>query len=322
MSGAQRSYLPARRAQGMTLVEVMIAMVIGLLVVGAAAGIFLSNQRVFKTVEGMGWAQDGMQTSFELMARDLREAGGNPCDATLPVANVITNASSNWWTNWDSPMVGYDDGALAGSKAGTDAVQVLVLEPHLANVTAVQSGSDITVDDATDISAGNTVMVCDNKQLAIFIANSVASNVINHASGFNCGNNSLNALPSPCASSAPAYAYGVNSVIGRLRGVRWYVADNGRGGVSLFRRSESNAAEEMVEGVQDMQIQYLAGASAAGYVDAGDIGVAAPTPSANWSSITAVRVVLTVQGGTNAGTGGAQLQRTVEYVVNLRNRTL
>ncbi|WP_082028741.1 PilW family protein [Xanthomonas sacchari] len=315
--------VPRRRVamHGLSLIELMIAMVLGLLLMGAAISIFLSNQRVFRTVEGMGWAQDGMQTTFELMARDLREAGGNPCDGTLPVANVINNASSNWWTNWSFPIVGYDNGALSGSASGTDAIQVLTLDPHLANVTAAQSSTNITVDDASGLSAGNTVMICDNTQLALFVAGSVTGNVINHASSANCSNNSLSVLPAVCSGSAPAYSYGVNSVVSRLRGIRWYVASNANGGRSLYRKIDNGAAEEMVEGVQDMQITYLTGTGATAYQTASAIGAASP-PAAAWGNVIAVRLVLTVRGGNKTGFAGQQLDRTVQYVVNLRNRTL
>ncbi|WP_152182734.1 PilW family protein [Xanthomonas sp. LMG 12459] len=316
------SAVPRRPAamHGLSLIELMIAMVLGLMLVGAAISIFLSNQRVFRTVEGMGWAQDGMQTTFELMARDLREAGGNPCDGTLPVANVINNASSNWWTNWNFPVVGYENGALSGSASGTDAIQVLTLDPHLANVTTAQSSTNITVDDASGLSAGNTVMICDNTQLALFVAGSVTGNVISHASSANCSNNSLSVLPAVCSNSAVAYSYGVNSVVSRLRGIRWYVASNAAGGRSLYRKIDNGAAEEMVEGVQNMQITYLTAGSTA-YQTASSIGAASP-PDAAWGNVIAAKLVLTVRGGNKTGFGGQQLDRTVQYVVNLRNRTL
>ncbi|MFA4615373.1 pilus assembly protein PilW, partial [Xanthomonas perforans] len=53
----------------------MISMVLGLLVVGAAIGIFLSNRQAYAATEGVGRIQETARLGFELIARDIREAG-------------------------------------------------------------------------------------------------------------------------------------------------------------------------------------------------------------------------------------------------------
>ncbi|WP_242603149.1 PilW family protein [Xanthomonas vasicola] len=99
---------PSRsRMRGVTLIELMIALVLGLLVVGAAIGIFLANRRTYSATEGLGRVQENVRTAFELMARDVREASGNPCVNTVPVANVLKTKASNWYTNWRSVTTRY-----------------------------------------------------------------------------------------------------------------------------------------------------------------------------------------------------------------------
>src|SRR5688572_25344418 len=75
---------------GFSLVELMISLVLGLLVTAAAVGIFLSNQRTFRATESLARIQEDGRVAFELMARDLRQAAGNPCGRTLPMANVLS----------------------------------------------------------------------------------------------------------------------------------------------------------------------------------------------------------------------------------------
>lgn len=303
----------ARRAAGLSLIELMVAMLLGLLVVGAAIGIFLSNRQAYRTTESLGQVQETLQMAFELMARDVREAGGNPCDIGLPVANVVDNATTNWWTNWAVPLQGYDNGGPAGlsSVAGTDVLQVLAVGDVLANVVA-HSGTTLTVDGASGIAAGDVVMVCDTAQLAIFKASGASATTIDHAaSGGNC-KDSLNTKPAAC-SDVP-YVYPRNSVVSQLHGTRWFVADNGRGGRSLFRVVDNGAKEEMVEGVADMQLEYLLGAGAASYVGAAAVS--------DWTAVTAVRIALTSQSSEATGTGNAPLQRRLEHVVALRSRTI
>src|SRR5690606_16585162 len=71
----------ARRQGGATLIELMIALLLGLVVVAAASGLFLTNKRVYASTETLNRIQENGRVSFELMSRDIREAGGNPCGA-------------------------------------------------------------------------------------------------------------------------------------------------------------------------------------------------------------------------------------------------
>lgn len=295
---------------GLSLIELMVATVIGLIVLGAVTGIFLSSQQAYRTTDGLGRVQEGMQFGFELMARDLREVGGNPCDFSLPLANVADQDGSDWWTNWAQPLQGFDNGALAGSVAGSDAIQVLSVGDQLANVVS-HTGTVITVDNASRFAVNQVLMVCDMRQLAVFTVGAVSATTINHSSASNCSN-SLNVLPDPCAVGAPAYLYPRNSVVSELQGVRWLVANNGRGGRSLFRSVNGGGNEEVVEGVQDMQIQYLQGANSGAYVDAGAI--------TNWQEVTSARITLTAASADGVGTDNDTLERRIEYVVNLRNK--
>lgn len=295
---------------GMTLIELMISLVIGLVVLGAVAMIFLSSQQAYRTTDGLGKVQENMQFGFEMMARDIREAGGNPCDIDLPVANVADLAGANWWSTWSQPVRGYDDGALTGSVAGTDALQLLLVGDAIANVSA-HAGTVLTVDNGGDFATNDVLMVCDTKQLAVFKAGAVSATSVSHANGGNCSN-SLNVLPAPCNASAPAYVYPRNSVVSKLNGVRWFVADNGRGGRSLFRVLNGAAREEMVEGVNDMQLAYLQDPATTTYEAAGAV--------AAWQDVSAVRITFTVNSDSAVGTGNVPLSRDLEYVVTLRSR--
>ena len=311
MSGAHamRMGRPARMV-GMTLIELMVSLVIGLVVLGAVVTIFLSSQQAYRTTDGLGQVQENMQFGFEMLARDIREAGGNPCDIDLPVANVADQAGANWWSTWSQPVQGFDNGALAGSAGGTDALQLLLVGNDIANVTA-HAGTDFTVDDASAFAANDVLMVCDTKQLAVFRAGAVAATTISHSNAANCSN-SLNVLPAPCDAGAPAYTYPVNSVISRLNGVRWFVADNGRGGRSLFRVLNGGNREEMVEGVSGLQLEYLQDPATTDYVAADAV--------AGWQDVTSIRMTFTVNSASAVGTGNVPLTRQLEHVVTLRNR--
>ena len=118
------------------------------------------------------------------------------------------------------------------------------------------------------------------------------------------------------------------TVITRLSPSRWYVADNARGGTSLFRQSIQvsgtgvvtvGAAEEIVEGVTDMELTYL---------EQGGNSYVIASGSVDWEDVVSVEIELTFAGVAGAqgareilGTDGAVLDRTFSHRVNLRNRT-
>ena len=122
---------------GFTLIELMVAMLLGLIVIAGVTSVFLANQRTYRTNQALGDVQDGSRIAFELMARDIRNAGLNPCNNGDRMANVLNNSGTDWWANWANALRGYSGnqgdpatggvfGTAAGQRvAGTDSVQVL-----------------------------------------------------------------------------------------------------------------------------------------------------------------------------------------------------
>jgi type IV pilus assembly protein PilW len=324
---------------GLTLVELMIALMLGLLVVGSASAIFISNRQTYRATEGLGRVQENGRMAFELMARDLREAGGNPCGNAdrkepLKLVNVLNSPGSNWWSNWNNGIIGYEaamGAAPANRVAGTDAVD-LMSGDNSSGVTVVQHVATSaqfklnTVNHSLDDS--DIAIVCDWRQASLFqVTNAqpgtnevVVHNVGGGASPGNCSKGLGYANPPKCTTNGTPYEYGPNSMIVRLHAVRWFVGTTPGGGRSLFRTTLINnggtlvaRAQEIAEGVDDMELQYLL-AGAANYVDATAV------PANRWNDVTAVRVTLDMLSADRAGVGGAQLARRIAHTVTLRNR--
>src|SRR5690606_20380365 len=129
---------PARHQAGFSLVELMVALTLGLIIVGGVISIFVTNQQAFRTTEALSRLQENARISFELMAREVRQSGGNPCGTPL-VVNVLKTVA--WSNDWNAgTVIGYtgsDDVTAiqafntatppdsAKRVAGTDAVKVL-----------------------------------------------------------------------------------------------------------------------------------------------------------------------------------------------------
>ncbi len=310
-----------RRAAGFSLIELMVALILGLLVTSAAIGMFLSNSRTHNATQNLGRLQENARVAFELMAREVREASANPCSNALQVTNRLTSYTGSWWSNWDRAsisrgIVGYDNGALAGTVAGTDALEILGGSASGVLVTAHASPT-FTVNTTTHgFITGDVLMVCDNRLVAIFQAMSVSGASITHSAGTNPapGNSNVN-----LGINNTAFTFNDNAMVVRLMASRWYVRANGRGGRSLYRlalrggTTASAIEEEVVENVQNMQVQYLI-ADTNAYVN---------TVAANrWPEVQAIRVQLTLVTPEAIGTNGQPVQRLIHETFVLRNRVI
>jgi type IV pilus assembly protein PilW len=326
-------------SSGMTLVELMVAMLLGLIVTGAAVSVLLSNKQSYRTNEALSQIQESARTAFELLARDVRQTGINGCDNKARVANVLPAAS--WWDSW-FVIHGYDGstsdpavvfGTAVGERvAGTDSLQLQGAEgTELSIVSHDAAAASFAINAAaSDFVVNDILIVCDFDHAAMFQASSydgAAMTLAHDVGGATPGNCSQGlGFPTNCATSTGnVYAFPPNSLISRLGATAWYIGNNGRpaeGGRSLYRRRLGNGAtlvsEEVVAGVTDMRVSYrLAGASAfqaAGLLGAGD-----------WSNVDAIAIALTVDStdrrvSTDAAVNAGRLQRTFSNVITLRNR--
>lgn len=331
--GQRRGPACALRERGVSLIEVMVSLGLGLVVVLAASLVFVGSRQANRTTEGLSRTQETARSAFELMGRELREAGGNPCDTTLLVANVLNNAQlvpPDWWVDWTRPLQGFDGGtAFAGADfggavgqrvAGTDAVMTkFVADLNDLTVTAHDTAAArFTVNNNPHrVRAGDLVLVCNYGQGALLQASAVGANTIDHAESAAAEGNCSRGLgvPTLCTAVGKTYLYSPGAKVGRLVSAGWYIGNNGRadsGGRSLYRVTR-NGPEEVAEGIADMQIEYLS-LGAAAYVDADAV--------VDWDSVVGMRIALALrsaQTGVSTGAGG-RLERPMSFTLYLRNR--
>lgn len=341
------SKIGARHIRGVTLIELMISLVLGLLVIAAAGGIFLSNKQAYNATETLGRVQENGRVAFELMARNIREAGGTPCGKNLPIANVLNNTAAFDYA-WGDGIRGFGGseaipGLAFGSETGattpgqrvpnTDAIQYKSAGDSGVTVSSHNPASAVIHVNTTEhgFVNGDILLICDYSQASIFQMNG-ANNVL-HV-GHNTGNsvtpgNACKALSypvDPSCSTKPkdGKKYTDNAIIAKYNSAIWYIGYNGRSdsqGVkerSLYHKVLTNTPQEMTEGVSGMTLFYLVPGKTA--YEAASAGV-------DWKNVNAVRIELqlqaasgTLRGGEIAGTDGNAIGRRIEHIVTLRNR--
>lgn len=330
-----------RRAQrGLTLIELMVSMVLGLLLVLGVVSVYVTNQQAARSNEGLARMQESGRIAFELISRELRQAGGNPCGARL-IANVLNTPTANWYTDFAAgPVRGFEGnvaatgivptGAAVGERAiNTDAM--LVMSPNTNDAATVVSHNPTAASFELStinhgIAEGEVVMVCDQQSAAITqitSAQSGTNTTIVHNVGTGTPGNCTKGLgyPTLCTTNGTPKTFAGGSIVSRLNPGFWYIGNNPRGGRSLYRADQA-ARVEITDGVVDMQLRYLtrnatSGVLANNWVDASAI--------ANWTDSStdppvALRVQLSLASLQSVGTDQQPLRREQVYAVTLRNR--
>ncbi len=341
-------------SRGLALIELMIAMVLGLVIIGAVTGIMLSNIQGFRTTRGLSQIQDSARVGYELLARDIRQAANVPCGNDITIVNILEDAQGPaadvpWQYDFNNAFIGFAaDDELEGVSNQVDGTESFAMlsgdasGAYMKNYTNDNNGANFDVGTANDVdhdfASGDILMACNEKQATIFQVTSVNSdnlvaNTGNSTSPGNCTKGFGPIEPGNggqlCSTNGTAAPYGPNTVLAKLSSTAWYIGDNGRddeGGRSLYMArldtSGSNAAISEIEiaaGVTEMRLRYR-------LVDTADF-IDADAVNNRWADVNAVEVELELLSqdqniSTDSSDNEGRLGRGFTSVVAIRNRSL
>ncbi|MGL6080108.1 prepilin-type N-terminal cleavage/methylation domain-containing protein [Methyloversatilis discipulorum] len=252
------------KQQGISLVEVMVALALGLIVSVGALSLMLGNRQSYRTTEALARVQEATRITFDLMSRDLRAAGINACSGGVRVMNLLVDPSATppppWWTDWNGGLRGFDNtdvsravafGTGIGQRvANTDMIELMhastrALPVKVHNATdAEKSLAGLTVPaqsialeklgSGTDgqphgFFRGDLLVVCDYEDTTIFQATGVNAdaNSVEHLADVGTPGNCHHSLGfrSSCASTN-AKAFQPGSQLMRFEPVAWFVGNN------------------------------------------------------------------------------------------------
>lgn len=316
-----------KRVIGFSLVELMVAMVLGLLVIGGALGVFIANQTTSRTNIVLSELQNTARLSHQLIAHDIRNAGLTGCNNSPRVSSVIAVAGARpAWADWDAgggifgisaPVAAINGRNVA---AGTEAIR-LMYGGGVSNTVSNYNGAAFTLNGAPVVPAGSIAIACDEHSASIFQVNQVVGNQITHGvAGLNCDANLGYVFVNDWACGvAPARTFTNNAMLMRFESVVWFVAASldDPNVNSLFRASlvgGQQVNEEVLFGVSDLRFNYLNG-------DTMTFQTAAAVNAANaWGRIIAVNVTLSLDNALLQGVNVPANARNINFLVSLRNR--
>ncbi|HZF98642.1 MAG TPA: PilW family protein [Pseudoxanthomonas sp.] len=371
--------------RGVTLIELMIALLIGIVLLLGLVQIFSASRAAYQLSQGIARNQESSRFAIDFLSRDLRMAGHTGCindqsllssDATgINGGNIrslfLTEAQREANTvsalpfplRFDVSIQGFEAAGTApkgvvdipgAPVVGTAADWSPALPPALADLNPV-AGSDILVlryfsaEEApvTAFDATGTITYADAAALATAGSGLFAVADCRGASVFQASatptsttlsvaQTGLNASSLGYVSSQDgplAYKAGSASLF-RVESIAYYIGIGAAGEPALYRARWTTAPgsaelnpvkEEMVEGIESMQLLFGRDVANPGYIATMDTAGAisnATSDAANaaaWRRVGAVQVGLLVR---NAGERAAALQsadgrRVLEVTMNV-----
>lgn len=301
------------RQQGFTIVELMVAATLGLLILAGAISMFVSNKRIYTEQDELGRLQENARFAIDMLVNDIRMAGHTGCnDDTAVVTNHVTGAGDPKTLYAFTPIEGSENAAVwepsdsteeqADMLAGSDSITVRYLA-HTDIYTmqpAMNAGAfEIYTSAGGGISQGDIIAVADCNRADIVVATTAAAtstagctsvlptDACKDTFEFKAG--SISGAEPFNATATLSKTYDSEAAVLSYVTARYFVGTDADGNPVLHRKSTTEAAEEVIEGVENMQIMY--GEDTAGNDRIADIYRTAAAV-VNWDSVVSVRIAL------------------------------
>ncbi|WP_164504304.1 PilW family protein [Nitrosomonas sp. HPC101] len=348
MKSIQINHTFSRNQQGLTLVEMMVAMTIGLVLLGGMVTVLSSSQNTYRVNEALARMQENARYAFQLLSRDVRMAGYQGCMGDgIAVTNVLNNNTGFLW-RFDQPLEGFEatnasiPSEVTSPLQGRDLIVARSVEGSYARVISHASAS-ASLEIASESEPKSSKSDQD-----------FAKELTNH---FKDPKNVFLALVNNCQGAAVFQVTGIGSAsdritlehkgelnskedlgrvftggeVMRVSARSYYIRTNSGGIPSLYWKKGESDAEELVEGIENMQIQY---GEDTNEDRAADIYRTANQVT-NWGNVVSVRIELLLQSvedgiasqpqtytfnGNTVTPADRRLRQAFSTVISLRNR--
>jgi len=318
-----------KQQKGLTLVELMVAMVLGLVLMAGVIQIYISTNQTYRLTEAQSRIQENGRFALYLLTRDIRMADFWGC---LTTAGSIQNHLGSTTGIYD-----FSDGLTATNDTGLNGSDTITLKGafnsgiHLAQ-TMPTTSADLKVSDDSGLLENEIVLLSDCLQGEIFqITNDPGTGgaagkdevVHNTSGGGHVPGNATKIFQKKYNLNASVYKLGVKD---------YFIGTGVSGEPSLFI-TESGVSSELVEGVENMQILY--GVDTDGdftpnyYVHAGLISAVDMEKIVSVkvslllhsmeNNVTSNDLAVSYNGGTSA-IANRRLGRVFSATINIRNR--
>lgn len=294
------------KQKGFTLVELMVAMVIALIVMGGAGAYYLSTKATFRTAEAASTLMENSRAALDAMSYALREAGYMGC-ASMQAGSVhvISNSVDAVTLQNNGPVYVYAGGNGWTPPSGYAHVAGDVLRTYEASGGGVAVTSNLPATASNikisgnpyNFQQGQTVMVSNCQGADVFaISSNPNSGTLAFGNNVNNGNKLSQAYDGTPPPGARVYTfYQIDYFVGCPS------ADYAGGACTvppaLYQSINGGAPQKIADHVEnmafDLGIDTTGTGAASKYV--------APAQVTDWTKVVSVQMHLLLVGDTNGG---------------------
>lgn len=324
--------------QGFTLVEIMIALMLGVFMTAGIGNIYIGSQQTSRLQQNLSRIQENGRFALDYLAKEIRPAGYQGCPNLSNVLPEILIDDFPSSFNLQSALRGYtySGSSISGYTpasnvvSNTDIITVQRASGCTANVTQGLDTLDeeINVDGSCEFEEDDFLVISDCKTSDIIAASSVSDDGegISHDASVN-------------TSADLSKLYDTKAEVFRIYSREFYIKNNPDDNQIpyLYQREVSKVddiatpnEEELIDGVEDMEVTYGVKIknNTYAYLSASAI--------TQWNQVKSVRITLLMRSmddnltedpvsinfaGTTVTPTDHRIRRVFSTTVFLRNRT-
>lgn len=276
-----------RKQSGLSLIELMIAITLGLILMAGVIQVFLSSRTTFATQQAISRVQETGRLATEFIARDLRMAGYMGCSSRSGAFSDTAGNVLGFHKDFEHGVQGFSSvpagvqlspAPTAGSDIlvvrSADSAPLLAAGPNQENSFSVKVGSSSIQDDCSNgVCKGSVVAVSDCVDTRVFqVADLVSS-----------GSTTL--VVSGVVMPADNFSAGAELV--PVKTYVYYVAPSTADPTrpSLWQSVDGKNSHELLEGVERLKLSF-GRHNQTNYVPV--------TPEPDWNEVNSVRIEILV----------------------------
>ncbi|MBL4743508.1 MAG: PilW family protein [Cycloclasticus sp.] len=307
--------------KGFTLVELMIALVIGLILTAGILQLFVSNKQTYRVTENVSRLQENGRFAMHFLTNDIRMADFWGCRGQEITIDNNLNADANF-DAFSTSLGGTNDSGINGS----DTITLKGAFPNAFDTTSIsKSPASFQLADSTKLTGTSLILLSDCSDGDLIQMTNAAGTFTPSVAGGGVLGNVTTILRSDYD--------GTDAKVYQLNFVTYSIQQGFNGQNALFKSTNGDTPQELVEGIENMQILYGEDTDADGaanyYKPAGSAGL-------NMDNVVAVRISLvavtlennvTQQANTYNIFGGAtitptdnRIRRVFTSTIVIRNR--
>ena len=237
-----------RHQAGFSPIEVLVALVIGLVLTATVLQVYIANKQTYRVGEASARLQENARFASELIARDARMSGYQGCAGNERTTLNQLQDSAAFLYDFETVVQGFDatgtdtwaptlDASISNVLSGND---ILVIRGLFGGETAITGSADtgncgtaaLILADSDGFAAGDIVVAGNCNTASLFQISGISDTSVTHYAGGSSPGN---------AGANLGACFAGDGWLGRLSTRIFFVGQNDAGVPALYRTEVSGA---------------------------------------------------------------------------------